>query len=310
MRRTVLIALLAAGAIAVAISSHAQQRGRVVFPPVGDIQKLRDNLYLIPGQGGNTAVFVAASGVVLVDTKLANNGQAILDRVKSVTDKPITTIINSHHHGDHIGSNEFFPASVEIVAQENAKANMEQMAALRDKPNAMPDRTFKDKASLMSGADRIDLYHFGPGHTNGDTLIVFPALRFMHGGDLFAFTQPPIIVREDGGSAVALPDTLQKAINGIKNVDRIITGHGLGDRAMVNWKDFVEFAEFNREFLKAVKTAHQAGRTAEQAAAALKLPSRFNSYMAERPIVEGGDFLTTAARVTANVSAIYSELTK
>src|SRR5678816_393088 len=91
------------------------------FPPVQTIEKVKDTLYLIQGQGGNTAVYVAQTGVVVVDTKLANNGQAILDQIKTVTDKPITHIINTHTHGDHTGSNQFFPASVEVIVQENTK---------------------------------------------------------------------------------------------------------------------------------------------------------------------------------------------
>src|SRR3954468_2435908 len=76
------------------------------------IEKVRDNLYMITGSnptnrdafsGGNTAVFITDTGVVLVDTKLAGWGQVILDKVKSVTDKPVTTIINTHTHGDHTG---------------------------------------------------------------------------------------------------------------------------------------------------------------------------------------------------------------
>src|SRR4029077_3911265 len=71
------------------------------FPPVSAAEKVANNLYMIPGQGGNTAAFVTANGVVIVDTKLANNGQAILDEVKKVTDKSVTHIINTHTHGDH-----------------------------------------------------------------------------------------------------------------------------------------------------------------------------------------------------------------
>ena len=101
-------------------------------PKVAEIEKVKDNLYMITGGGGNTAAFVTAQGVVLVDTKLAGWGQAILDKVKTVTDKPITHIINTHTHGDHVGSNEFFPATVEIVVQENTAANMEKMRAFAD----------------------------------------------------------------------------------------------------------------------------------------------------------------------------------
>ena len=105
-RRSLVLGLvLAVGVLALrcATSRRRQQ------PPLGKIEKMADGLYRIPGQGGATAVYLAGNGVVLVDTKLANNGQGILDQVKSVTDKPVTMIINTHTHGDHVGSNMFFP---------------------------------------------------------------------------------------------------------------------------------------------------------------------------------------------------------
>jgi len=95
------------------------------------IEKVKDNLYIITGasdlaafSGGNTAVFITDAGVVLVDTKLTGWGPTILERVKTVTNKPVTTIINTHSHNDHSGSNEFFAANVDSVVQENTKANM------------------------------------------------------------------------------------------------------------------------------------------------------------------------------------------
>src|SRR5262245_27904990 len=104
--RRLLPAIVVVG-LAVA-GAAAQQRPRI--PPTGAIKKVRDNLYVIPGAGGNTTVFVTQAGVVLVDTKLPNNGEAILTQVRTVTDKPVSTIINTHSHPDHIGSNEYFPA--------------------------------------------------------------------------------------------------------------------------------------------------------------------------------------------------------
>ena len=124
-RGLVLGMILAVGALA---TVFAQQ------PPLGKIEKVADGLYRIPGQGGATAVYLAGNGVVLVDTKLANNGQGILEQVKSVTDKPVTMIINTHTHGDHTGSNMFFPANVEIVTHENTKTNMEKMDVSRIRP--------------------------------------------------------------------------------------------------------------------------------------------------------------------------------
>ena len=105
-----------------------------------------------------------------------------------MTDKPITHIINTHTHGDHNGSNVFFPATVEIVTQENTAANMQKMPAFQDAAakHGLPDRTFKDRQTLLSGNESIDLYYFGPAHTNGDALVVFRNLRVMHAGDMFA----------------------------------------------------------------------------------------------------------------------------
>ncbi|MGH9241556.1 MAG: MBL fold metallo-hydrolase, partial [Vicinamibacterales bacterium] len=141
--------------------------GRGPAPVPGPIEKVADNLYMIPGAGGNSGVFITANGVVLVDTKNPNNGQLILDQIKTVTDKPITHIINTHTHGDHNGSNIFFPAMVEVVTQENTKANMQKMPAFQDAANAhgLPDRTFTDRLTVLSGNDAIDLYYFGPAHT-------------------------------------------------------------------------------------------------------------------------------------------------
>src|SRR5688500_5308497 len=149
------------------------------------IEKVADNLYLILGNGGNTAAYVSSNGVVLVDTKLANNGQKILDKVKSVTDKPITHIINTHTHGDHVGSNDFFAPTVDIVVHENTAANMNRMENFKDpaKKHGLPDRTFKDKLTVLSGKDAIDLFYFGPAHTSGDAFVVFRNLRVMHAGD-------------------------------------------------------------------------------------------------------------------------------
>jgi len=252
-------------------------RGRgPAFPPVSAPEKVADNLYMIPGQGGNTAAFITSDGVVIVDTKLANNGQAILDQLKTVTDKPVTHIINTHTHGDHTGSNDFFPASVDIVTQENTAANMKKMPAFQEesKKHGLPHRTFKDKMTLLTGKDEIDLYYFGAAHTNGDAFVVFRNIRVMHAGDVFATKGQPLIDRNNGGSGVAYPETIRKAAATIKNVNTVITGHS----TVMKWQDFVDYGEFNKLFLDHAKASLAAGKTAEQAMADFKLPEKFKDY--------------------------------
>jgi cyclase len=272
MRRILLLGILmAAGAAGVAATQDPQGK-----PNVAEIEKVRDNLFMIKGGGGNTAAFITASGVVLVDTKLANWGQAILDQVRTVTDKPITTIINTHTHGDHVGSNDFFPAAVEVVTHENTKANMLKMKQFAgEKAQFLPDRTYTDRMTLLAGADRIDLYHFGAGHTNGDTIVVFPALRVAHTGDLFARPATPLIDLNNGGSGVAYPETIRKAAAGITGVETVIPGH---TPTTTTWAAFVEYGEFNAAFLAAVQSAVSAGKSVDETVTGLALPEKFKDY--------------------------------
>ena len=289
-RASVLAALLVTGGVAVAASAGLWQAAQQ--SQTAEIQKVKDNLFVVTGGGGNTAVFITDKGVVLVDTKVANWGERIMEKVKSVTDKPVTTIVNTHTHGDHVGSNEYFEPSVEIVTHENTKANMEKMDALKGKAHAMPDRTYKDKLSLMSGKNRIALYYFGRGHTNGDTWVVFPALRVVHAGDLFARKGTPLIDVNNGGSGVEYPATLEKALKGIRNVDTVIPGHS----PVTDWAALTEFTEFNRAFLAYVQGSVKAGKTAEQAIADIKLPDKFSAYQ--------------MTGTKDNVAKIYTELGK
>jgi cyclase len=266
-------------------------------PTVAEIEKVNDRLYMITGGGGNTAAFITDNGVVLVDTKLAGWGQAIMDKVKSVTNKPITTIINTHTHGDHNGSNEFFGTTVEYVAHENTKANMEKMDAFKgDKSAFIPKKIYKDKLSLGKGNDQIDLYYFGRAHTNGDAWVVFRSLRVMHSGDAFAGKTTPIIDANNGGSAVDYGKTLAKAASSIKNVDTIITGHS----PRMTPADLKEYASFNSDFVAWVQGEIKAGKSVDAAAAEYKIPDHYKGYTVS----------TFLGGIKNNIQVAYNELGK
>src|SRR5205809_4882053 len=128
-RIKILAALVAIACLSLSVAAYQQAGRGQAQARVVDVDKLRDNLYVLKGGGGNTAVFIAANGVIVVDTKNPGWGQPILDKIKTLTDKPVTTIINTHTHGDHVSGNVEFPATVDIVVQENTKTNMEKMSA-------------------------------------------------------------------------------------------------------------------------------------------------------------------------------------
>jgi cyclase len=301
MRRGIVLgALIAVSALSLAAQGQPQGPKVVKMTTLN----VRDTLYLLTGGGGNTLALIdeIGGGVVLIDTQLAGWGPPLLDAVRAVTDLPVTTIINTHAHGDHTGSNSEFPTAVQIVAQENTKADMAKMDAFKGvNAKFLPNKTYKDKVSLLDGINRIDLYYFGAGHTNGDTIVVFPEKGVAHMGDLFAGKAAPVIDVSNGGSGVAYPKTLAKVVAGIKGVTKVIPGHGTPPPGSsvsrwLTWNDVQEYADFNRDFLAAVQDAMKAGKSVDEAAASLKLPERYKDY--------------DMTRAKANVQAIYDELKK
>ena len=310
-RVLVLAALLAAGSLSLALTAQqpAAGAGQPPGPKVIEVEKLKDNLFVLRGAGGggNTAVFVTSSGVVVVDTKNPGWGQPILDSIKKLTDKPVTTIINTHTHGDHVSGNIEFPATVDVITHENTKVNMEKMVTASgiappstpsnifkaNNGRGMARRTFKDRMSLGKGNDQIDLHYFGRGHTDGDAWVVFPALRIMHAGDIFSGKNVPLLDANNGGSGVAIPDTLARAFDSIKNVDTIISGHS----TQMTMGDLKEYADFNRDFLMAVQEGKKAGRSVDDIANSWKIPAKYVGYATP-----------AAARLKSNVQVVFDEL--
>ena len=306
-RIVVLTALVVVGALSYVV---AQQPAGGQKPMVVEVQKVKDNLFVLTGGGGNTTVFVQADGITVVDTKNPGWGAPILGKIKELSPKPITTIINTHTHGDHVSGNVEFPTSVDVVVQENTATNMKAMRAVTglSKPGApppvnifeqnqgrgLPKRTFKDRMTLFKGPDQIELYYFGRGHTNGDAWILFPSLRVVAAGDIFSGKNLPILDANNGGSGLEMGDTLAKAHSTfVKSADTIVTGHSTN----MTPAELMEYATFNREFAEAVRAAKKAGTSVEDFVKSYSVPAKFTGY---QPAQE--------ARVRSNAQVIYDEI--
>jgi glyoxylase-like metal-dependent hydrolase (beta-lactamase superfamily II) len=196
---------------------------------------------------------------------------------------------------------------VDIIVQENTKTNMAKMipnstAADQTIPaqtifqsnngRGMPKRTFKDKMTLFKGADEVDLFYFGRGHTNGDAWVLFPALRTVHAADIFSGKNLPLLDANNGGSAALIGESLQRGYDALKNVDTIITGHS----TQMTMADLKEYIAFNREFFNDVQAAKRAGKSADEIAASWKIPAKYTGYAA-----------ADANRMKNNVKLAYSE---
>ncbi len=320
-RGLVLSALVVVGALSAAVGAAQQGRGgqgggqQPRSAAAIQVDKVRDNLYVLRGGGGNTAAFITANGVVLVDTKLPGWGKPIMEKLKQITNKPVTTIINTHTHFDHVSGNVEFPATIEVVTHENTAKLMQEMRPVTGGPEqrnvfkendgrGLPKRTFKDRLTLGSGNERIELHYFGRAHTGGDAWVAFPALGVLHTGDAFANKAVPIMDANNGGSGVEYPQTLAKAA-ALPNIDTVITGHYETTLTMVDLK---MYADFNREFVQAVQAAKKAGQTIGDVVNSWKVPERFlkDGYMtpeeyqrlAQQPM---------AARLRTNAEVVWNE---
>jgi glyoxylase-like metal-dependent hydrolase (beta-lactamase superfamily II) len=309
MRRELILGILiAAGALAIAAASQ-----QAPAPMVIQVEKLKDNMFVLRGGGGNTTVFVQANGVTVVDTKNPGWGQPLLNKIRELTDKPVTTIINTHAHFDHVSGNVDFPPTVDIVTQENTAANMKRIAAVPALPpvtgfggtlpanvlaenrgRGLPTRTYRDGLTLGTGVDRIDLRYFGRGHTNGDAWVVFPAMRVLAAGDIFSGKNLPLLDYNNGGSGAEIPDTLMKAYTGtVTDVDSIVTGHS----TIMAPNDLREYAEFNRDFRDAVREGKKNGRSVDELAKSWRISERYKGYAAP-----------DALRLRTNIENIYREV--
>jgi hypothetical protein len=245
-------------------------------PPAGprviDLEKLKDNLYVLTSSspadrttfsGGNVAVFITDGGVTLVDTKLAGWGQAILDKLKTITDKPVTRIINYHTHGDHTGNDNFFGVGRDRGAGDTPgehgkwtpSKGITRVPAEEDLQRQLTLGSGKDASISITGAGR---------YTNGDTFVVFPALRVCCTRATCLPEGRPADLT-NGGQLRRAADA-QKAIAGIQDVDTIIPASPMQTPA-----DLQMFQRFTADLLSHSVDAMKAGKSVDDAATAFKV---------------------------------------
>jgi cyclase len=199
-------------------------------PPVSKLQKITDDLYVILGEGGNTSVLLTDEGVVLVDPKFERNHDDIVQKVKSLTDKPIRYVINSHAHGDHTGGNVKMAPAV-AVGHVNIRTAM-----VKGKLPGPPELTFTDRMSINLGGKEAIAIHFAPCHTDGDTFVYFPAQKVIASGDCFntgngqginltgSSTFSFYMDYNTGGSLFGRMKTADEALK--LDFDTVVPGHG------------------------------------------------------------------------------------
>jgi glyoxylase-like metal-dependent hydrolase (beta-lactamase superfamily II) len=288
------------------------------------VEQIRDHLYLIRGGGrtiqvngkdlptaGTSAVLVTDRGTVLVDTKLPGWGAPLLETIRSITDRPLTTIVNTHPHMDHVGGNPELADrrkdSVEIIAHEITAELMREMRPVSGGPRqpdifrdsearGLPTRTFRNRLSVGSGPDRVELRYFGRAHTGGDTWVFFPELSVVHCGDLFAHKAVPPLDLNNGASGLEYPRTIESALTAMAGTQTLITGHY---HQVLELTDLETYGVFVRTFVEAVQAAKRSRATIEEFVESWRIPNRF--------LDEGYVDFSHLRSIRADVEAIWNE---
>ncbi len=227
-----------------------------------EVRQITNDLYVIYGLGGNVAVLDTDEGTVIVDSMTSQyQGKRIKEEAMLLTGKPITLIINTHYHIDHIHGNPAFDPGTRVVATEKTLHHLQQTDADYFSGEAvalMPNETFVDDKEITMGNKTLRLIHPGRGHTDGDLVVLFVEEKTVHMGDLFFYLHYPNIDLEGGGSVAQWGDTIDKVLE--LPFHTIIPGHGV----VTNRPKLEQFQAFMRQLASIGKQAADKGTSLEE----------------------------------------------
>jgi cyclase len=211
-----------------AAAQAPQAKPATQAPEPVTVQEIAKDLHLVKGgAGANSAFYVKKKDVTVIDAKMTPEaGAMMLAEIAKITPRPVTTIILTHSDGDHINGLPGFPKGLKIIAHANVKRDLEkaagEMPALKD---YLPARTYIAELALSGPGSDVQLHHFGPAHTDGDTCVLFPDLRVAFVGDLIFVGRDPLVHRQKGGTTVGYVKTLEALLAVKPPIKTFLSGH-------------------------------------------------------------------------------------
>jgi len=206
-----------------------------------EVEKINDQFYMLIGGGGNVGIYISDENVVMVDNKYEIIEEVLMSSLREITAKPIKYIINTHYHHDHSDGNRAFgKMGIPIISHENAKIRMQKVTTLyggiydfidgfvqgQYPSEALPIITYNSKLTLSEVGEAIEMYNFGSGHTDGDTIIYFKNANIMHTGDAFVRYGYPYVDLNNGGSIKGIIEVLGSIAALADDQTVIMPGHG------------------------------------------------------------------------------------
>lgn len=228
------------------------------------IRPLRDNISVFTEQGGTIGFLVSRSGVVVVDAEFPDPAKHLIAEIQKQESQPFRWLINTHHHGDHTSGNIAFKGIAEhVLAHANSKQNQQQVAKTKNNEDQQlyPDETYTDTICKQVGREKICLYYYGPGHTNGDSLVHFQHANIVHMGDLMFNRRHPFVDRSAGASIKNWITVLDKAVQQFDRKTIFIFGHAAdGYEVTGSADDLKAFRDYLGNVLKYTEAGITAGK--------------------------------------------------
>jgi cyclase len=240
------------------------------------MKMVRGNVGVFTEKGGTIAYFPSKEGWVVVDSQFPEQAQHLIDALKVKNDKPISILINTHHHGDHSSGNIAFKGMVgQVVAHENSLRNQKNVAekAKNEDKQLYPDVTFTDGWKQKVGGERLRTYYFGPGHTNGDSIIHFENANVAHMGDLVFNRRYPFVDRSAGANIENWIVALDKSLSTFDNKTMFVFGHAFDPEKITGGKEDIKaFKNYLEKLLVFVGSEIKAGKSKEEVVKATSVP--------------------------------------
>lgn len=256
--------------------AQQQSIAQLFQQPGFKITMLRNDVGIFTEKGGTIAFLLSKDGIVAVDSQFPDSSKHLIDELKKRSDKPFKLLINTHHHGDHSSGNISFKGITEhILAHANSKASQERVAKERNKEDQQlyPDQTYTETWRGQFGKEEIGLYYFGPGHTNGDSVIHFKHANIAHMGDLLFNRMHPYVDRGAGASIKSWITVLNKTLKQFDKKTQYVFGHATqGYDITGTHEDLLKFSDYLQNILTFTESEIKAGKSKEDLLKTTTLP--------------------------------------
>jgi glyoxylase-like metal-dependent hydrolase (beta-lactamase superfamily II) len=226
------------------------------------VHRLRSNVAVLEGSGGNIAVLTGRDGKVLVDAGIAVSRPQIATALAGIGPEPVTHLINTHWHFDHANGNDWlYELGPKILAHENTRVHLSMTQRVDDwyfnfpplSPGALPTDVFVTERTLKLNDSTVALKYYGPAHTDSDISVHFTEADILHTGDTFWNGIYPFIDYSTGGSIDGSIRAADANLAATTDTTIVIPGHGQPVSNRAQLQEFRDMLAGIRENVAALK---------------------------------------------------------